>query len=102
MAKMRRYVSKPGRQKARRTKKKSWIQNAVKRPGALTRKLKGPLGQKVGRTTHMPISTRTGEINTNTLRKFTKTKAYQRLDTLTKHEIQFAIRAEGFRKDRRR
>lgn len=102
MAKMRKYISKPGHTKARRARKKNWIQNAVKRPGALTRKLKGPLGQKVARATHMLVFTRTGEINTNTLRKFTKTKAYQRLDTLTKHQIQFAIRAKGFRKDRKR
>ncbi|WP_099209184.1 hypothetical protein [Thermococcus henrietii] len=101
MAKMRRYVSKPGHAKARR-RKRNWIQKAVKRPGELTRKLHGSLGKRIVAATKRPIWTKTGEINTNTLRAFTKTKAYQRLDTRTKQQIQFAIRAEGFRKDRKR
>lgn len=82
----------------RANRKKKWVQTAVKRPGALTKKLKGSLGKKVARATHMPIFTRTGEINTNTLRKFTKTPSYQKLDSRTKHQIQFALRAERFRR----
>jgi len=101
MAKLRKYIRKPS--KMRRSKKRDrWIQDAIKRPGALTRKLQRELGRKIARATHMPVFTKSGEINTNTLRKFTKTPSYQKLDTLTKHQIQFAIRAEGFRKDRKR
>ncbi|WP_167911383.1 hypothetical protein [Thermococcus sp. 21S7] len=51
--------------------------------------------------TKRPVWTRDGEVNTNTLRKFTHTHAYQELDTTTKHQIQFALRAERFRKDQR-
>lgn len=79
MAKMRRYVSKPGHAKARR-RKRNWIQHAVKRPGELTRKLHGSLGKRIVAATKRPIWT----------------------NTRTKQQIQFALRAEGFRKDRRR
>jgi len=102
MAKMRKYITKPSKVRRQKRRSKYWIQDAIKRPGALTRKLKGPLGKKVARATHMPVFTKSGEINTNALRKFTKTPSYQKLDTLTKHQIQFALRAEMFRRDRKR
>ena len=80
---------------------RGWIQRAIKRPGDLTRKLKGKLGKIIVGATKRPIWTKSGEINTITLRKFRKTKAYEKLDTRTKRQINFAINAEGFRKDRK-
>ena len=85
----------------KKSKSRNWIQHAVKRPGELKRKLHGKLGRVVVAATKSPVWTRDGEINTNTLRKFTHTRAYQELDTTTKHQIQFALRAEMFRRDRR-
>jgi len=48
--------------------------------------------------TKKPVWTRDGEINTNTLRTFRKTEAYQRLDTKTKRRINLAITLERLRK----
>jgi len=75
------------------------------RKNALTRQLKGSLGRLIKKTTGMsPFrKTRQGgdKINTNALRKFKKTKEYQRLSTRTKRRITLAINFEMFKKDRR-
>ena len=70
----------------------------VKRPGALKRKLKHGLARKIVAATHSPVYTKTGKLNVSTLRKFRKTKAYEKLDTRTKQEINFAIVSRKWRR----
>jgi len=48
--------------------------------------------------TKRPVYTKTGEINTVTPMKFTKTRAYERLPTRKKKQIQLAITLEKMRK----
>lgn len=79
---------------------KYWIQNAVKRPGALKAWLRRH-EDEIEEATGMKPFTRTGEVNTNALRKLRNTEYYQRLSTKTKQRINFAITAEGFRPDRK-
>ena len=73
--------------------------------GALTRQLRGSLGKLIKKVTGMSPFRKTKQggdkINTTALRKFKKTKAYQRLDTRTKRRITLAINFEMFKKDKR-
>ncbi len=85
-----------GRRKGRG---KKWIGKAIKRPGALRRWLKRGGARIIAGATKRPVYTKTGEINTNTLRAFTKTKAYERLPTRRKKQIRLAITLEELRKD---
>ena len=79
-------------------RRKRWIRRAIKRPGALTRWLKRGGWRIVVGATRQPVWTRDGEINTVTLKAFTKTEAYQRLPTKIKKRIRLAITLEKLRK----
>ena len=78
-------------------KKRKWIQEAIGNEGALRRWLKRNWRKVVG-ATKKPVWTKTGEINTNTLRQFRNTKAYEKLSTETKQRINLGIRLEGYSK----
>jgi len=75
------------------------------RKNALTRQLKGSLGRLVKKATGMSPFRKTKQggdkINTNALRKFKKTKEYQRLSTKTKRRITLAINFEMFKRDKK-
>jgi len=88
------------RTRKRKSKGKRWIQKAIKRPGALKRQLKRGLARVIVGATKRPVWTKSGEINTNTLKAFRKTQAYQRLSTKTKQRINLAIRLEGYSKNK--
>ena len=79
------------KKKRKRGRVRKWIQKAIKRPGALTKKLHGKLGRIIVGATKKPLWTKKGDINTNTLRSFTKTEAYEKLDPTTKRQIRLAI-----------
>jgi len=79
-------------------KKRKWIQRAIKRPGALTNWLKRGGWRIVAGATKKPVYTKTGEINTNTLRQFRNTEAYEKLSTKTKQRINAAITLEKLSK----
>ena len=79
-------------------RRRRWIQKAIKRPGALRRQLKRGLARKIASATHSPVYTKSGEINTNTLRKYRKTKAYKKLGKRTKSRINLGIRLEKYSK----
>ena len=81
--------------------RRRWIQHAIKRPGALKRQLKRGLARKIVAATKSPVYTKTGEINTNTLKKFRHTQAYKRLGRSTKSRINLAIRLETLSKRRK-
>ena len=76
-----------------------WIQKAIKRKGALYQWLKRGGWRIVQGATKKSVWTKDGEINTNTLRSFRKTEAYQKLSTKTKQRINLAITLEKLRKD---
>ena len=76
---------------------KKWIKKAIKDEGALTRWLKRNWRKVVG-ATKKPVWTKTGEINTNTLKQFRNTEAYERLSTRTKQRINAAITLEKLSK----
>ena len=78
-----------------------WIQEAIKKPGALTRWLKRNR-KKVAAATKSPVFTRDGEINTNTLRKLRKTRLYERLSPTIKRRINLAITLERLSKGKKR
>jgi len=82
----------------RKRRSRRWIQKAIRHPTALQRWLKRGGWRIVAGATKKPVWTRDGEINTNTLRTFRKTEAYQRLDTKTKRRINLAITLERLRK----
>jgi len=75
-----------------------WIQKAIKKPGALKRWLKRGGARKIAAATKKPVWTKDGEINTNTLKAFRKTKAYEKLPTKTKRRINLAITLERLSK----
>ena len=77
-----------------------WIQKAIKKPGALKAWLKRGGARKIAAATKKPVWTKTGEINTNTLKAFRKTKAYEKLSTKTKRRINLAITLERLSKKR--
>lgn len=79
-------------------KKRRWIQKAIKRPGALVRWLKRGGWRIIVGATKKPVWTETGEINTNTLKEFRNTKAYKKLDTTRKQQINMAITLEKLSK----
>ena len=79
-------------------KKRKWIQKAIKRPGALTNWLKRGGWRIVAGATKKPVYTKTGEINTNTLKQFRNTEAYEKLSTRTKQRINAAITLEKLSK----
>ncbi len=81
--------------------RRRWIQHAIKRPGRLHAWLKRN-ARKVAAATHSPVFTRSGEINTNTLKKFRHTQAYKRLGRSTKSMINLGIRLEGYAKHKKR
>jgi len=84
------------RRRAHRRRRRKF--RPVKRPGALKRKLKRGLARRIAAATRSPVYTRTGKLNTSTLRKFRNTKAYENLDTRTKQEINFAIVSRKWRR----
>ena len=86
------------RRRRRRRSSRRWIQKAHIKRGALRKQLKRGLARKIAAATRSPVYTRSEEINTNTLRKFKKTKAYQKLDTRTKRRINLAITFEKMHK----
>lgn len=75
-------------------KKRNWIKKAIKKPGGLTAWLKRGGARKVAAATKKPVWTKSGEINTNTLKAFRKTEAYKKLDTKTKRRINLAVTLE--------
>ena len=79
---------------------KRWIQKAIKKPEALTAWLKRGGARKIAAATKKPVWTKSGEINTNTLKAFRKTKAYEKLSTKTKRRINLAITLERLSKKR--
>ena len=79
-------------------RKKKWIQRAIKRRGALHRWLKRGGARVIVGATKKPVWTKTGEINTNTLKSFRKTEAYRRLPTSVKQRINLAITLERLSK----
>jgi len=81
-----------------RRKNRRWIQKAIKRPGALERWLRRGGWRIIVAATKKPVWTKDGEINTNTLRSFRKTNAYQKLPTKIKQRINLAITLEKFHK----
>ena len=74
-----------------------WIQRAIKRPGALKRWVRQNK-RKIASATHMSPLKKDGDINIRALKKFTRTRAYQRLSPKTKHRIQLAITLNKLRK----
>ena len=78
-------------------KKRRWIQDAIKNEGALKQWLKRNWRKVVG-ATKKPVWTKDGEINTNTLKQFRNTEAYEKLPTKTKQQINLGIRLEGYSK----
>ena len=81
---------------------KRWIQKAVKKPGALTNWLKRGGARKIAAATKKPVWTKSGEINTNTLKAFRKTKAYEKLSTKNKRRINLAITLEKLSKRKKK
>ena len=79
-------------------KRKRWIQKAIKKPDALTRWLKRGGWRIVAGATKKPVWTKSGEINTNTLKQFRNTEAYEKLSTTTKKRINLAITLERLSK----
>jgi len=75
-----------------------WIQRAIEHPTALTRWLKRGGARKIASATRKPVWTKSGEINTNTLKSFRKTEAYKRLPTRIKRRINLAITLERLNK----
>ena len=64
----------------------------VKRPGALKKWLKRPeVAARIRRLTGEPPFTRDGRVNIRALQKLRKTEYYERLPTLKKQQIHFAI-----------
>ncbi len=94
-----RSKNKPSSTKKERTSKSNrrWIQRAIKRPGELKRWLKRN-AKKIEKLTGEKPFTKSGEVNTNALKKLRKTEFYEKLPTFRKQEINFAITAEKFRK----
>ena len=83
---------------AGKRRRRRWIQKAIKKPGALKRWLKRGGARKIAAATKRPVWTKDGEINTNTLKAFRKTKAYEKLPTKTKRRINLAITLEKMHK----
>ena len=79
-----------------------WIQRAIKKPGALTAWLKRGGAKKIRAATKKPVWTKTGEINTNTLKAFRKTKAYEKLSTKIKRRINLSITLERLSKKKKK
>ena len=92
-------MSRRRKRKSKSRKKRSdrWIQEAIKRPGALKTWLKRNR-RKIKRLTGMDPFTKSGEINTRCLQKLRKTEWYDRLSTRTKRRINLAITLEKLRK----
>jgi len=86
------------KKKSKKSSKRKWIQKAIKRPGALHRWLKRGGWRIVQGATKKPVYTKTGEINTNTLKQFRNTEAYEKLSTKTKQRINAAITLENLSK----
>ena len=84
--------------KTKKSSKRKWIQRAIKRPGALHAWLKRGGWRIVQGATKKPVYTKTGEINTNTLKQFRNTEAYEKLDTTRKQQINAAITLEKLSK----
>ena len=93
---------KTGKTKKKSSKKRKWIQEAIKKPGALHAWLKRGGWRIVQGATKKPVYTKTGEINTNTLKEFRNTEAYEKLSTKTKQRINAAITLEKLSKKRRK
>ena len=77
-----------------------WIQRAIKRPGDLTRYLKRNK-RKIAAATKSPVFTKSGEINTNTLKKLRKTKLWKKLPARRKRQINLAITLERLSKKKK-
>jgi len=89
------------RTKKTRKRRKRWIQRAIKKKGALMSWLKRGGSRIIVGATKKPVYTKSGEINTNTLRSFRKTKAYKNLSIKTKRRINLAITLEKLRRDKK-
>lgn len=89
------------RLKTRTKKRKRWIQRSIKKKGALIRWLKRGGSRIIVGATKKPVYTKNGEINTNTLKLFRKTKAYKNLSIKTKRRINLAITLEMLRRDKK-
>jgi len=81
---------------------KKWLPQAIKKPGALTNWLKRGGWRIIVGATKRPVWTKSGEINTTTLKAFRKTKAYEQLSTKTKQRINLAITLEKLSKRKKR
>ena len=81
---------------------KKWLPQAIKKPGALINWLKRGGWRIIDGATKRPVWTKSGEINTNTLKAFRKTKAYEQLSTKTKQRINLAITLERLSKRKKR
>ena len=91
-------MAKKSRKTKKSSKKRNWIKRAIKRPGALHAWLKRGGWRIVAAATKKPVWTKDGEINTNTLKQFRNTEAYEKLPTKTKQRINLGIRLEGYSK----
>jgi len=69
-----------------------------KAPLDLKKRLHGHLGRVIIGAIKKPIWTKDGNININTLKQFTHTQDYQKLDSKTKHQINLAITLSHLRK----
>ena len=81
---------------------KKWLPQAIKKPGALTNWLKRGGWRIIVGATKRPVWTKSGEINTTTLKAFRKTEAYEKLPTKTKQRINLAITLERLSKRKKR
>ncbi|RLI76924.1 hypothetical protein DRP04_12105 [Archaeoglobales archaeon] len=82
-------------------RRRYWIQRAIKKPVDLTRWVLRHRA-KIRRLTGMRAIIKTGEINTNALKKLRRTRWYKRLSTKTKRRINLAITLERLSKRKKR
>ena len=78
-------------------RKHYWIQNAIKRRGALKQYLKRNR-RRIAAATKSPVFKLNGEINITTLRKLRRTQLWQQIPAKRKHEINLAITLHKFHK----
>jgi len=86
---------------ARKSRKKYWIQRAVKRKGALTTWLKRNERKVVGAIKDN-VFDKAGNINKSALEKLRRSDFYEKLDAKTKRRINLAINLMRLRKRHRR
>ncbi len=78
-------------------KKRKWIQEAIKKEGALKEWVKKNKKKIIGAIKENPL-TQDGKIKITALKKLKKTKLYERLDKKTKSRINLAITLKKLRK----